>query len=189
MEFANDLKILLKETCSKLQENNIKFCLAGGWAVSILGIARATVDIDILIILDKTIKRQVISILTNSFNLIQSHEKEMEFKNITIWRNIVSLKGSKEPFMIDFLKAGNDYLKSVVGRSIEIEFEAAVIPVVSLEDLIVIKLASFRKQDQADIENLIQSNPNLDWSYLEKTIKQNSLDWNYLAQAKSTFHS
>lgn len=181
MEFAKDLRILLKETCLKLKGNNIKFCLVGGWAVSILGIPRATVDIDILIILDDNIKNQVISILSNSFQLVRSHEKDLEFKNIKMWRNIVSLKGKTEPFIIDFIKADTYYLKKVIGRSIEIEYEDIVIPVVSLEDLIVIKMASFLKQDQVDIENLIQSNPILDWSFLERMIKENTLDWNYLA--------
>jgi hypothetical protein len=53
MEIAEDLRILLKKTCSELRKNNLQFCLAGGWAVSMIGIARTTMDIDILIVLDK----------------------------------------------------------------------------------------------------------------------------------------
>lgn len=184
MEIAEDLKVLLKKVCSELRKNNLQFCLAGGWAVSMIGIARTTMDIDILIVLDENIKRKVVSILENSFNLIQSHEKEMELKNITIWRNIVSLKGKNDPYMLDLLKADNDYLKTVIERRIEIDYEGTVIPIISIEDLIVIKLASFRKQDQVDIENLIQSGAAIDWGYLEKAIKKSNLDWSFIEQIK-----
>jgi predicted nucleotidyltransferase len=184
MEIAEDLKILLKKVCSELRKNNLQFCLAGGWAVSMTGLARTTMDIDILIVLDENIKRKVVSILENSFNLIQSHEKEMELKNITIWRNIVSLKGKNEPYMLDLLKADNDYLKTVIERRIEIDYESTIIPVISIEDLIVIKLASFRKQDQVDIENLIQSGGAIDWGYLENTIKKSNLAWSFIEQIK-----
>lgn len=184
MEIAEDLKILLKKTCSELRKNNLKFCLAGGWAVSMIGIARTTMDIDILIVLDESIKRKVVSILENSFNLIQSHEQEMELKNITIWRNIVSLKDKNEPYMLDLLKADNNYLKTVIERRIEIDYEDTIIPIISIEDLIVIKLASFRKQDQVDIENLIQSGAAIDWGYLENTIKKSNLDWSFIEHKK-----
>lgn len=184
MEIAEDLKVLLKKICAELRGNNLQFCLAGGWAVSMIGTARTTVDIDILIILDEAIKKQVISTLDNSFNLIQSHEKEMEFKNITIWRNIVALKGKREPYMLDLLKAESNYLKAVIGRSVEIDYEGTKIPIISIEDLIVIKLASFRKQDQVDIENLIHSGTPIDWEYLERTIKESHLDWSYIEQLK-----
>ena len=180
MEIVEDLKVLLKKVCSELRKNKMKFCLAGGWAVSMIGTARTTMDIDILIVLDENIKKKVVSILENSFNLIQSHEKEMELNNITIWRNILSLKEKKEPYMLDLLKADNDYLKTVIERRIEIDYEGTVIPIISIEDLIIIKLASFRKQDQVDIENLIHSGTPIDWEYLESTIKKSHLDWNFI---------
>jgi hypothetical protein len=43
-------------------------------------------------------------------------------------------------------------------------------------------LASFRKQDQVDIENLIQSGGAIDWGYLENTIKKSNLDWSFIEQ-------
>jgi len=184
MEISSQLKRLLKIVSTELRKNNIQFCLAGGWAVSMIGIARATMDIDLLMIFDKKTKTQVVSILENSFNLIQSHEKEMELKSITIWRNIVALKGEKEPLILDLLKADTDYLKSVVQRGVEIPYEGVTIPIVTAEDLIIIKLASFRKQDQVDIENVIHSGVSIDWIYLESTIKRLDLDWRFIEQLK-----
>lgn len=185
MESAGDLKTLLKEVCTNLRKKKLQFCLAGGWAVSIIGTARTTIDIDILIVLNDDIKKQVISILEDSFHLIQSHENEMKFKTLSIWRNIVSLQKKGELFMIDFLIADTDYLKSIVERKIEIDYEGISIPVIPVEDLIILKLSSFRKQDEVDIENLLHSASPIDWEYLENTIKKLHLNWDYIEKIKT----
>ncbi len=180
MAIAEGLKTLLKELCSQLNKSNLQFCLAGGWAVSMTGITRTTIDIDLLMVLDGDAKKHLVSILENNFRLIQSHEDEMQFKHMAIWRNIVALKGENDLFMVDLIKADNNYLKSVIQRKIEVDYEGVIIPVIAIEDLIVLKMFSFRKQDQVDIENLFQSGNSIDLNYLEKTIKQFSLDWDYL---------
>lgn len=177
MDSTGELKTILKEVCTQLKKNELQFCLAGGWAVSIIGTARATIDIDILIVIDDNTRKQVVSILETSFHLIQSHEEEMKFKTLSIWRNIVSLKKIGELFIIDFLMADTDYLKSIVKRKIEIDYEGTAIPIISIEDLIVLKLLSSRKQDEVDIENLLQSNTPIDFKYLENTIKRLGLNW------------
>lgn len=185
MESTGDLKKLLKEVCTKLREKKLQFCLAGGWAVSIIGTARTTIDIDILIILNDDMKKQVISILEDSFILIQSHEKEMKFRTLSIWRNIVSIQKKGDLFIIDFLMADTDYLKSIVERKIEIDYEGITIPVITVEDLLILKLSSFRKQDQVDIENLLHSSSPIDWKYLENTIKKLDLNWDYIEKIKN----
>jgi predicted nucleotidyltransferase len=184
MEYGEDLNVILKEICLQLNKKNLQFCLAGGWAVSMLGIARTTIDIDLLVVLDENTREQIVSILKSAFHLIQSHEDEMEFKHMSIWRNIVSLKNKKDPFMIDLINADNDYLKSVIQRKTEIDHEGVVVPVIAVEDLIVLKMFSFRKQDQVDIENLVQTGTPVDWTYLEKIIKQFKLDWDYIEKIK-----
>jgi hypothetical protein len=185
MEYGKALNSILKECCWQFKNHDLPFCLAGGWAVSMLGITRTTIDIDLLVILDEAIKKKIIDILESAFFLIQSHEHEMEFKHIRIWRNIVSLKEKTEPFVIDLMSAESDYLKSVIARSVEIEYEAVMIPVISIEDLIVLKMFSFRKQDQVDIENLLHAGTPINWEYLQKTIELSHLDWDYLEQIKS----
>lgn len=185
MENSGDLKTLLKKICNQLGKKKLQFCLAGGWAVSILGTARTTIDIDILIVLNDDIKKQVVSILEDSFYLIQSHENKMKFKTLSIWRNIVSLQRKGELFIIDFLIADSDYLKSIIERKIEIDYEGISIPVITVEDLIIIKLSSFRKQDEVDIENLLHSASRIDWKYLENTIKRFRLNWEYIEKIQN----
>ncbi len=186
MECAEDLKILLKTVCAEFRKNNLQFCLAGGWAVSMIGVPRTTLDIDILIVLDGDVKNKITTILANSFNLLQSHENEMELKNAVIWRQLVSLKNKETHLILDLLKADNNFLKNAIKRSIEIDYEGVAIPIISIEDLIIIKLAAFRKQDQMDIENLIRAGAAIDWAYLEEAINESSLDWNYILKLKSS---
>lgn len=185
MEFGEDLSIILKRLCARLKESGLPFRLAGGWAVSMMGIARTTIDIDILMVLDETVKERVVSILEKSFRLIQSHDNDMEMKSVTIWRNVVTLNGNSDLFMIDILKADNDYLKNVVSRGLEIDYDGVAIPVVAIEDLIILKLLSFRKQDQVDIENLIQGETPIDWDYLEKHIETFQLNRDFIEALKA----
>lgn len=185
MGIEEGLKEVLKKLCNRLGYNNIEFCLAGGFAVSIIGLTRTTIDIDLLIALDESEKNQVVSILENTFHLIQSHEDEMEFKHMTLWRNVAALHRQGEPYVIDLIKADSDYFKSAIKRSTEIDYEGVIIPVIAIEDLVVLKMFSFRKQDQVDIENLILSNNPIDWNYLETKMKAFDLDWSYLDGIKS----
>lgn len=184
MEFSEDLNTLLKAICHEFKEHNLEFCLAGGWAASILGTARTTIDIDIIITMKETRKDFIVSILEDSFQLIQSHDSEMKFKNISIWRNILSLRGKNNPFVLDLIIADSEYLENIVKNSVEIDYEDTVIPVVSVEDLIILKLISFRKQDQLDIENLLNSGHSLDWNYLDEKISQFNLDKDYIQGLK-----
>jgi predicted nucleotidyltransferase len=78
--------------------------------------------------------------------------------------------------MIDFLNADSNFLKSVIARSIEIQYEGVSIPAVSIEDLIILKLFSFHRQDQIDIENLIISGTPISWKYLKSNIETFQLD-------------
>jgi hypothetical protein len=84
MVFGKNLNSLLKTLCTELKRKQLHFCLAGCWAVSMMGIARTTIDIDLRMILDDTAKQEVISVLDNSFTLIRSHDDEMEFEHIRI---------------------------------------------------------------------------------------------------------
>jgi len=180
MEFGQDLSLILKRLCVCLQESDLPFCLAGGWAVSIMGIPRTTIDIDLLMVLDETVKERFVSILEHSFRLIQSHDHEMKRKQVAIWRNVVTLNGNADLFMIDVIKADNDYLKSIISRAVTVEYDGVSIPVAAIEDLIVLKLISFRKQDQVDIENLVQGRTPIAWDILEKRVKSLHLNWEFV---------
>ncbi len=104
----------------------------------------------------------------------------MIFKNFRIWRHVIKAEDSPELLMLDALIADNEYLKRVIARSIEIDFHGINFPVVSKEDLIILKAISFRDIDKHDIQNILRSETPTDWNYLEKNFKALKLDWDFI---------
>jgi predicted nucleotidyltransferase len=78
-------------------------------------------------------------------------------------------ENKKNLFPLDMLIASDKYLENVLKRRIEIEYRGVIVPVISIEDLIILKSISFRDIDRFDIENLINAGNSIDWDYLGKT--------------------
>ena len=50
--------------------------------------------------------------------------------------------------------------------------------------MIILKLISFRKQDELDIENIIKSDETIEWNYLEKQIDIMKLNRDFIEDLK-----
>ncbi len=185
METSNDLTILFLRLCDKLNASGIPYCVTGGFAVGIWGPPRGTSDIDIVIMIGETDRKFVTAFLNEHFNLVQSHEEDMVFKGIHIWRHVLGVEKGNSIFPVDMILCNNDYLKKVIERKIEIDYKRVKIPVISVEDLIILKYISLRDIDRFDIENIIKSDNPVDWVYLEEMIVQLNLDWDYIEAIKN----
>jgi len=169
METENDLIILFIGLCDTLNKSPFDYCVAGGFAVGMWGPPRGTSDIDIIILVRQKERKSVTSLLSSHFKLVQSHEKDMIFGKLHIWRHILAGENKKNLFPLDMLIASDKYLENVLKRRIEIEYRGVIVPVISIEDLIILKSISFRDIDRFDIENLINAGNSIDWDYLGET--------------------
>jgi predicted nucleotidyltransferase len=176
MEISNDLIKILKSTSELFAEKKINFCLAGGWAVGIWGTPRATEDIDLLILLEQNELNNISNILNEKFDVAQTHK--LKFKNVTILRIILSLKNKTDLYVLDLILADILYYQNILSRKIHIEFEGTTIPLISLEDLIILKSISNRATDQNDIKSLTTTVKTIDWNYINETIKKYDLKIN-----------
>ncbi len=165
MGFKEALIGHLRKIVSFLNENGYEYALAGGLAFSALVEPRATVDIDILISIDESMMEDFIRKIKKKYSNIIVHESPMEFNRIKVWRTTV-INGNKE-IIIDFLLVGSEFQKSVIRRSSEITFIDIKLKVISLEDLIILKILSARTQDKADLERIFKTMKNeIDCEYL-----------------------
>lgn len=176
MEIAANLEKLLIKVSNSFTEKGIKFCIAGGWAVGMWSTPRATEDIDLLIIIEKEEEDKIIRFLASSVKIVQSHNEKMKFNEISIWRHIVSVKGHKDVFVLDLIIADSPFLKQAVKRRIWIKFKNEKLPIIAIEDLILMKMISNRKQDQADVESLFASGRKIEWDYIKGNAEQLGLD-------------
>ena len=86
---------------------------------------------------------------------------------IKIWR-VVSFTNNLA-IIIDFLIAESKFHQSVVKRAIEIDFFKTKLKIITLEDLILLKICAKRTQDLADLEQIYSTFKNeIDKEYVER---------------------
>lgn len=134
-----------------LNNRQIEYAVCGGWAMTIHGAPRATMDIDLLILSEsladvwKTAQDlgYWIEGLPMSF-----HEGAVEIRRISKIDN-----ESRDTFTIDFLLV-TPSLKEIWQTKYQVEWEKGLISVVSRQGLTQLKTISGRPQDLFDIERL-----------------------------------
>ena len=91
----------------------------------------------------------------------------MVFRGISIWR-IVGIRGDQE-VIVDLLLADSEYLRTALARRRRIQFGLLQVPILTIEDLILLKTMAGRLQDQADLEKIRvrQDELQIDWGYVE----------------------
>ncbi|MBS0154270.1 MAG: nucleotidyltransferase [Nitrospira sp.] len=72
--------------------------------------------------------------------------------------------------VIDVLLADSEYLRTALERRRQILLGEVSVPIVTVEDLIVLKTLAGRLQDQADLEKikLRQDDLDVDWAYVDE---------------------
>lgn len=140
-----------------LQEHSIDYALVGGYAVALHGAVRGTVDVDIVIALNKESYQQTEKAL-NSIGLksrlpvsaeevFSFREEYIKNRNLIAWP-FVNFDNPLE--MVDIVITEDaQKLKHVIKQ-----FNGLNINIISKEDLIKMKQASGRKQDLEDIKAL-----------------------------------
>jgi len=162
----------LAQTLSALitdfNRRGIQYALAGGWAYSALVEPRATTDIDVLLLLEQPSREQLESLLSSLFDSTIVHPAPMAFHGISIWRCVGVLKNQE--VVIDILLADSEYLRTALARRRRILLGDLSVPILTVEDLILLKTLANRLQDQADLEKirLRQDELHVDLTYVEE---------------------
>ena len=147
---------------------SVTYALAGGWAYSALVEPRATTDIDLLILLDPPSREQIQTLVSSLFDSTIIHPSPMVLQGISIWR-IVGIRSEQE-VVIDFLLADSAYLRTALERRHMVGFGALQVPMLSIEDLVILKIVAGRLQDRADLEKIRarEADLRIDWSYVDR---------------------
>lgn len=161
MDFEKVIRLIIEN----FDKGKIRYALIGGFALGVLGIPRATVDIDFIVLKDDMLKVD---------NIMKSLGYECIFKseNVSQYVSQINIFGE-----VDFLHAFRKTAVEMLKRSIEKDIfgGSLKIKIVRPEDIIGLKLQSIANDDKrankeyADIESLLsQYKKDLDWSVLEE---------------------
>ena len=151
---------LFKNLFSSLNEESVKYMVAGGIAVNLYGIERATADIDIVLKVDEKNLSKFVRVakklglqprLPLALDDLIDGEKRKSWivdKDMVVY----SLYDAKNPFfLLDIFVQEPFHFEEVYEKRKKIEFENTVIPLVPIKALIAMKENSDRPQDKADV--------------------------------------
>jgi len=151
---------LFKTLFSSLNTASIKYMVAGGIAVNLYGIERATADVDIALELEEGNLLKFIGV-TEKLSLRPKIPVRLEDfidpEKRKSWRMnkgmmVFSLYDPKNPFfLIDIFTEIPFDFDVVYKQRKKIKFENIFIPVVPIKELITMKEKSGRPQDRADV--------------------------------------
>jgi hypothetical protein len=151
---------LFKDLFSSLNQASVKYLVAGGIAVNLYGIERATADVDIVLELEKGNLSKFIRVakkLGLKPKIPVKLEDFIDPEKRKSWRMdkgmmVFSLYDPKNPFfLIDIFTEIPFDFDEVYRQRNRISFENIVIPVVPIKKLIAMKEESDRPQDRADV--------------------------------------
>ncbi len=151
---------IFKKLFSSLNKESVKYMVAGGIAVNLYGIERATADIDVVLRLDKENLLKFVGVAKKLGLKPKAHVKLEDFVDEEKRKEWIEDKGMmvfglfdfKNPFfLLDvFVGMPFDFDETYKQRK-RIKFGDTIIPVVPIKSLIEMKEKSNRPQDRTDI--------------------------------------
>ncbi|MFA6290242.1 MAG: nucleotidyl transferase AbiEii/AbiGii toxin family protein [Victivallales bacterium] len=140
------------EVLSSLAESGIEFVIVGGAALSLHGISRTTLDIDIKISSKEDNIRKLINALTGTGLKLDNEDFSLLIsKPELLYEQCISFSIPEGPQIVDvFLDSPGDF-KNLLENSVEIRIGNAEIHVASLENIRKMKIEIGRPIDLADV--------------------------------------
>ncbi len=140
----------LSQIVSAFEKNNIEYAVCGGLSLAVHGFARATMDIDLLI-LPESLERVYDVAKAEGFDI---RGLDISFKQRAVEiRRVSKIDSDGEVLSLDLLLV-TEHVQSVWDTREKIDFLGNSLSVVSREGLITMKQLAGRPQDLADIERL-----------------------------------
>jgi len=152
-----------------LAAHAIPHAFGGAIALAFYGEPRATTDIDINIALPPAQQAAVLDALSTLFSLTNREKAEQELTRLAQTRLTWERTG------IDLFFADIPFHEAIAARSHEVAYMGTKLPIISAEDLVILKAAFNRPKDWVDIENLF-------------AIQQQALDTAYLRRWLAEFY-
>jgi len=171
MTFTDEMQSFLAplEALQKLIEKfDNRGVVIGGIASSLLGKARLTADLDVMILLSINDIPDLIREAENAgLEMRVDNADEFARKN-----RVLLLRHRDSATNIDITLGNLPFEEEVVDRSQLINIGKISIRLPTVEDLIIMKAVAHRSKDMLDIEGLMDSNPDMDTQRIEYWLRQ-----------------
>ena len=155
---------ILMLVCGFLNDRNMEYVLIGGIVVSIHGIPRSTIDMDIIISLDGKALEDLIYFLKHNGFAVGLEDAQAAF----LERSHFTADDTRSQLRLDIKGIYNEMDRRTMARRVSFNFKGVDLMVETPEDLIAAKLFYGSEQDIRDAEGVYLShNGRLDMKYLK----------------------
>ena len=166
----SDMKVFenaLNDLSSLLKNENVPYMIIGGLANAVWGHPRATLDIDVTILVADDQIRNIISMIEKKYAVLV--EAPFDFVAKT---RVLPVK-NEAGLRLDIIFGALPFEKDAVERAVEKKVGDAFIRFCSAEDLILLKIISERPKDLEDVRGILHvQKDELDFKYLEPRIEE-----------------
>lgn len=154
------LQQTLIDAVELLEHRRIACALVGGLAVSLRGQPRMTVDVDLVVHADVADALGLVSELSQTtFDPLFPGVEEVVTKAF-----ILPLRHRRTGIRVDLAIGISGFERNAISRATRMAIGAANVPVVTIEDLLVMKALAGRPQDEEDIRGIVAlHNNSIDW--------------------------
>jgi len=159
----------LRDLVRWLRASRAKGAIIGGVAASLLGRPRFTRDVDALVLLEDNAWAPFLS-AGAAFGLVPRRPDALAFARRT---RVLLLRHEPSGIDVDVSLGTLPFEEEAVARARSRRVIAGVsVPLVSPEDLIVMKAIAHRPRDIADIESLVDARPALDRTRIRRWVRE-----------------
>ena len=150
-----------------LTQRRIRHALVGGIALAAHGFVRATTDIDIVV--PDVSSLQVLRAALTDLGLLNASKSPTKFRRVQILRALIP-QGA-ELVVLDVVFAPPAMASSLVARQVTAQIAGEQVPIVGVDDLVLLKLLRDSPQDRIDIDRLREV-AKLDRRYLRRLARE-----------------
>ena len=159
---------LLRDLVAWLDAARVEGVVIGGLAASILGRPRATRDVDLLVVLAPEQWPEFLAI-AGRFGF---HARVPDPLDLAERIRVLLLRHEPSAIDLDVSLGGLPFEEEAVARGSRVDVEGVKVPLVSAQDLLVMKAVAHRPRDLADIEAVLDRNPGLDLGRAQEWLRE-----------------
>ena len=151
-----------EEVFRELNKAKIDYAVCGGAAVVLFGFARLTIDLDLIVGLEKKNLEKLYEVLIKLNYRLSIPIKKEDFvdkeklQKLAAEKNMkmVSFHNSKDPFKVIDVGVNLPRIPEILKKKKNIKVKNLLIPIISIDNLIKMKEDLARPKDLIDVENL-----------------------------------
>lgn len=158
---------LLADLARGLHVLGVRWFLFGAQAAILHGAARLSADVDVTVDLGTRSSRELVDVLSREgFEL-----RVADARGFVEATRVLPLVHRASRMPLDLVLAGPGLEEQFFARAIERRVGDVVVPVVSAEDLVAMKILAGRPRDMDDVASIVRVRPDLDVDAIRGTLR------------------